>query len=147
MIPPTHKTMNVGANLTVLWCESVCDNWPGPVRNTVSLCLHVAKNACPGGCLLTLMFCVSSYEYVSSVWWGNILIHVSLCFFTVRCSLRWRWVDLSLHLTFSISVEYQYLILKFSDLYFLSTISIFFTFDMPSITTELASSFSCYDLL
>lgn len=113
MIPPTHKTMNVGANLTVSWCERVWDSGPGPVRNPV--CLHVAKSACPSSCLLALVHCSGFYECVSSVWWRKVLIHVSLCFFTVCCSLWWRWVDMS----------FQHLSICFYD--HISSFLIFFT--------------------
>ena len=79
-------------------CECVCvcvsayDNGPGLVRKrSQSVSTSPCYQKCMSGQLPQL------FSSSVPVWWGIILIHVSLCFFTVRCSLRWRWVDMTLH--------------------------------------------------
>lgn len=78
MIPPTHETAQTCLCYDVKVCVSECvrANEPVPVRK-------YSQSEC---------VCLCS-ERVFCEWWGNILTHVFLCFLSVCCSLRWRWVE------------------------------------------------------
>lgn len=131
MIPPTHETMIVGANLLVLWCESVCAcaracMIKGQVlwENTVSLSVfvHVAESACPDSSSVC-MWLQHLYECVTCVMRED----PNTCLFVLPYSRLQSPMEVSTKIFYKHSKQPRYVSeVRLFDTFFLLFLSPFF---------------------